>query len=74
MYVTIDSGKAAGLGFRLNTHVTAHGKMIVNEKELLMRSDIGGDTLQEKAESVGGKTMDEYETIQFITKGETDNE
>lgn len=74
MYVIIYSSKAAELGFNVKTHVTAHGKMVLNEKEVLMRPDIEGDGLQERVESIGGKAMGEYETNQFINKGDIDND
>lgn len=65
MYVILDKVQALGLGFNLHTHITAHGKMILNEKEILMSNNIQGDTLDERVKNIGGKAMTEQELEQF---------
>ena len=65
MYVILDKVQALGLGFNLHPPITAHGKMILNEKEILMSSNIQGDTLDERVKNIGGKSMTEQELEQF---------
>lgn len=65
MYVILDKVQALGIGFNLNTHITAQGKMILNEKEVLMSSNIQGDTFDERVKNIGGKAMTEQELEQF---------
>lgn len=65
MYVILDKGQALGLGFNMHTHITAHDKMILNEKEVLMSSNIQGDTLDERVKNIGGKAMTDQELEQF---------
>lgn len=69
MYITVDKLKALGLGFNLQTHIEVHGMMILNEKELLGNALIKGDTLQDKAKSIGGTVMTETELEQFKIQG-----
>lgn len=65
MYIILDKLQALGLGFNLHTHITAHGKMILNEKEVLMSSNIQGDTLDERVKNICGEAMTEKELEQF---------
>ena len=65
MYVILDKVQALGLGFDLHTHITANGKMILNEKEVLMSSNIQGDTFDKRVKNIGGKSMNEQELEQF---------
>lgn len=69
MYITVDKAMASNLGFRLHTHIEAHGKMILNEKELLGNALAKGNTLQEKAKSIGGTVMTEAELELFKKQG-----
>lgn len=69
MYILVDKTKAVEIGYNLHTHIEAHGKVILNEKELLGDDNIKGDSLQEKAESIGGEVMTEAELEQFKKDG-----
>lgn len=69
MYIVLDKARAVELGFSLHTHIEAHGKMILNEKELLGNDNIKGESLQEKAESIGGGIMTEAQLEQFKREG-----
>jgi len=69
MYIIVDKTKAVEHGFKLHTHIEVHGKMILNEKELLMAASLSGETLQERAEELGGTVMTEAELEQFKREG-----
>lgn len=69
MYVVIDKSTALDIGLSIDTHRCINGKMIVNEKELLMNPLIKGDDTQERAESINGKVMNLAEVEQFINDG-----
>lgn len=69
MYITVEKTRAVELGYNLHTHIEVHGKIILNEKELLGDDNIKGDTLLEKAESIGGEIMTEAQLEQFKKNG-----
>lgn len=53
-YIVISSDKAAALGFDLTRRTERGGLTVVCDRELMRRQDIAGDTVEQRAETIGG--------------------
>lgn len=69
LYVVLDKAMALDIGLSQETHRCVGGKMVVNEKELLMNPLVTGNDTKERASSVNGEVMSLSEVEQFIKNG-----
>lgn len=65
-YIICDKVVASNFGFNPITHRVLGSLIILNEKEVTFCTAIGGDTLEEKAENIGGNIMTEDGVKDFI--------
>ena len=67
-YIVISMDNAVKYGVCTYRHQRKGGKVIVNEKELLMNPVLTG-SVEERVEQTGGTLMSDAEAIQLANKG-----
>lgn len=68
-YVIADKSLAGDFGFDEYTHRTNKKDIILNEKEVMSKASLEGDTLEKKVEKMNGKVYERAELIQIISEG-----
>lgn len=68
-YIIADKSAVAQLGISLAGHRTNRNLVLLNEKEVMTAAGISGDTLEERAEKIGGTVYGHDAIVHELKQG-----